>query len=409
MADNTQPDEQPVNQPGPDSTPEVTPETPEPKTDTKSKVQSRKSKDNAAAPKPAKADQSANQPISQSVAESAPVDKPVKPEASKPDAAKPAVTAVAADAPAGEPRNWRPLIIKVVAALVGVVIILLAVFAVLIYKYQSDSSVVRAVSEVVPYPAESVNGHWVSYSDYLFELNTYKNYLTSQGGQNGQPAVDFNSTSGKAQLKQIKQQVLTQLKTNAVVSQLAAQKKITVSSKEVNDEVSKLSKQAGGDAKLKQVLQQVYGWNLGDLKRKLKFQLLQQKLQQNVTSDPKALAAAKAKAQDILNQIKAGGNFADLAKKYSMDTGTASNGGDLGFFDKDSGLDPTFYAAAAALQPGQVSDLVKTQFGYHIIEVIEKDGSKIHAAHILIEPVDFNTYLNGQVKKAKVSAYIHVK
>lgn len=390
MADSTQPADQPVNQPEP--TPEVAP-TPEPKKTTKPKAATKKT-DTPAEAKPAPEVKAASAP------------KPAKSDTPQPVTAP--VTAAAADLPA-EPRNWRPLAIKLAAIVVGVIIILLAVFAVLIYKYQSDNSVVRAASEVVPFPAESVNGHWVSYSDYLFELNTYKNYLQSQSGQNGQPAVNFNSASGQAQLKQIKQQVLSQLKTNAVVSQLASQKKIKVSDKEVNDEVAKLSKQAGGDAKLKQVLQQVYGWNLGDLKRKLRFQLLQQKLQQNVTSDPKALAQAKAKAQDILNQIKAGGDFATLAKKYSMDSGTASNGGDLGFFDKDSGLDPTFYAAAAALQPGQVSDLVKTQFGYHIIEVNEKDGAKIHAAHILIEPVDFNSYLNDQVKKAKSSVYIHVK
>jgi hypothetical protein len=387
VADTNQPAEEPVNQPV-ENTPEVNP-APEPKKTTKpaSKPAAKK----APAPK-------ADVPAAKADAPAEPA-KPVAQSNATPAAA--VVTA--------EPRNRRSLIIKVVAVVGGVAVILLAVFAVLIYKYQNDSSVVRAAANVVPYPVESVNGHLVSYNDYLFELNTYKNYLVSQGGQNGQPAVNFNTASGKAQLKQIKQQVLSQLKTNAVVTQLAADKKVKVSNKEINDEVAKLSKQAGGDAKLKQVLQQVYGWNLGDLKRKLRFQLLQQKLQTAVTSDPKALAQAKAKAQDVLNQVKAGGDFATLAKKYSMDSGTASNGGDLGFFDSTSGLDQTFYNAAAALQPGQVSDLVKTQFGFHIIKVVEKDGAKIHAAHILIQPVDFNSYLNDQVKKAKSSVYVHVK
>ena len=395
MADTNQPADQPKNQPVPEAAPEVSQPAPEPKKTTKPAAKPAAKKTPAA--KPADAPKEA------------PKTADAKPAAVKPADSKPADSTASAAAVVAEPRNLRPLIIKVVAVVVAVVIILLAVFAVLIYKYQNDSSVVRAAASVVPYPAESVNGHWVSYSDYLFELNTYKNYLVSQGGQNGQPAVNFTTASGKAQLKQIKQQVLTQLKTNAVVSQLAADKKIKVTDKEINDEVSKLSKQAGGDAKLKQVLQQVYGWNIGDLKRKLRFQLLQQKLQQAVTNDPKALAQAKAKAQDVLNQVKGGADFAATAKKYSMDSGTASNGGDLGFFDSSSGLDQTFYNAAAALQPGQVSDLVKTQFGYHIIKVIEKDGAKIHAAHILIEPVDFNSYLNDQVKKAKVSTYIHVK
>ena len=404
MAETNQPAETPENQPAP--TPEVNQPAPapEPKKTTKPKTvreaeaQPQKPKAEKPEAKPAAAAAEGPKVPAAKSGETKPAAKPAEKTAAALDAVKPA-----------EPRNLRPLIIKVAAVVVAVIVVLIVVFGVLVYKYQSDSSVVKAASAIIPYPAERVNGHWVSYNDYLFELNTYKNYLISQSGQNGQPAVNFNSASGKAQLKQIKTQVLSQLKTNAVVTQLAAQKKVTVSSKEVNDEVKKLSQQAGGDTKLKQVLASVYGWNVNDLKRKLKFQLLQQKLQDKVTSDPAALAQAKAKAQDVLNQVKAGGDFAALAKKYSMDSGTASNGGDLGFFDSTSGLDQTFYNAAAALQPGQVSDLVKTQFGYHIIKVIEKDGAKIHAAHILIEPVDFNSYLNDQVKKAKVSTYIHVK
>ncbi|RRA47346.1 peptidyl-prolyl cis-trans isomerase [Acidipila sp. EB88] len=82
-------------------------------------------------------------------------------------------------------------------------------------------------------------------------------------------------------------------------------------------------------------------------------------------------AAAKTKAQGILDQVRKGGNFADLAKKNSDDPGSKGNGGELGFIKKGVTV-PAFEQAAFALQPGQTSDLVKTQFGYHIIQAEEK-------------------------------------
>jgi len=88
-------------------------------------------------------------------------------------------------------------------------------------------------------------------------------------------------------------------------------------------------------------------------------------------ADAKTDAAAKAKAQGILDQLHHGGDFAALAKANSDDPGSKDNGGDLGFFQKGK-MVPAFEQAAFALQPGQISGLVKTSFGYHIIQVEEK-------------------------------------
>jgi len=88
-------------------------------------------------------------------------------------------------------------------------------------------------------------------------------------------------------------------------------------------------------------------------------------------ASPAADAAAKQKAEDVLKQIKAGGNFAELAKKYSDDPGSKDQGGELGFL-KHGVTVPEFDQAAFSLPVGQTSNLVKTKFGYHIIQVEEK-------------------------------------
>ncbi len=85
-------------------------------------------------------------------------------------------------------------------------------------------------------------------------------------------------------------------------------------------------------------------------------------------------SAAKAKAQDVLKQLQSGTSFADLAKKYSDDPGSKDQGGELPMMST-SGLDPAYAKAAMALNPGQTSGLVRSQFGYHIIQTEQKQAA----------------------------------
>ena len=105
---------------------------------------------------------------------------------------------------------------------------------------------------------------------------------------------------------------------------------------------------------------------------------------------PRVNAAEKEKARTAIEELRkrivdGGEDLAGLAKKYSDDPGSASNGGDLGW-QKRGTFVPEFEAMAYKLEKNQVSPVIETEFGFHIIQLIERRGNLIHTRHILLKP-----------------------
>lgn len=97
-------------------------------------------------------------------------------------------------------------------------------------------------------------------------------------------------------------------------------------------------------------------------------------------------AYAKQKLEGIRKEIVEGGkSFETLAGLYSDDPGSRDNGGDLGFISRGDVV-PEFAAAAFKLQEGEISQVIKSKYGYHIIQMIKRQGDQVHVRHILIRP-----------------------
>jgi peptidyl-prolyl cis-trans isomerase C len=111
----------------------------------------------------------------------------------------------------------------------------------------------------------------------------------------------------------------------------------------------------------------------------------------------------KEKADDVLKKVKAGEDFAKLAADFSDDTGTKSKGGELGFFSKGS-MVPAFEQAAFALKPGEVSELVETDFGFHVIKVDEKKEAVSEPFETIKEKVTKQALREKQ--ETKVSEFV---
>ena len=120
-------------------------------------------------------------------------------------------------------------------------------------------------------------------------------------------------------------------------------------------------------------------------------------------ADAAGKAQAKEKAQSILKQLKSGKDFATLAREHSQDPGSAAQGGDLGFFQQGQMVGP-FNDVAFTLKPGTTSDIVETQFGYHIIKVAEKQPART----VPLEEVrpKLEQYLKNLNRESQTDAFV---
>jgi peptidyl-prolyl cis-trans isomerase SurA len=112
---------------------------------------------------------------------------------------------------------------------------------------------------------------------------------------------------------------------------------------------------------------------------------------------------AKAKADTILAEIKKGGDFELIAKRESMDQGSKAQGGDLGW-NRRGAMVPEFERMMFQLQPGQISPVIETAFGFHIIKVDRVQAAEVKARHILISPVIDSADVAAAKKEAELVA-----
>ena len=113
---------------------------------------------------------------------------------------------------------------------------------------------------------------------------------------------------------------------------------------------------------------------------------------------------AKTKAETLLKDLRAGKDFAATAKENSQDPGSAPNGGDLGYFEQGQ-MVPPFEQAAFALKAGEMSEVVETQFGYHIIKVADKQDSRVVPLDEAKQQIE--QYLSQQNRHAQTELFVN--
>lgn len=297
---------------------------------------------------------------------------------------------------------------KLPLILVGLVVacvIILGVFAVGIYKFEWKDPVTLKVASIFNYPAFFVNGKTVSYAKYEQYLNTYTTY-TKEFYIKEEQKLDVNSKEAQDILADSKEKIKELLIKNAIVKQEIQKRKIKYTNKEVNDAFNEFLKNTGGEEEVKTNLNKYYGITVTKFRSDFFMDaFLSGKLQNAITGDKALTEDAEKKAQVILTDLKSGADFAETAKKSSEDSQTAPNGGDLGFIKKGM-MVPEFEDAAYKLNVGEVSGLVKTVYGYHILKLAEVNGEERKVSHILIQARDYEWWIGEQTKNAKIKYWV---
>lgn len=197
--------------------------------------------------------------------------------------------------------------------------------------------------------------------------------------------TDPKSPQGQETIKSLKQQVLDQLINDVVIAQYADSRKIKVTDDDLNARIAQMIQDAGSVDKLNEYMTKNQ-LTLADLCALVRNQLLGEVVLNDVTAPIPTVGeqvhvrhilvetpALAAQVRDLAR--KPGADFAALAKQYSKDETSKANGGDLGWVPRGV-LDPRLEAVIFELPINQVSDVVTTQFGYHIAQVLEKDKSR---------------------------------
>jgi len=281
--------------------------------------------------------------------------------------------------------------------------------------------------------AAKVNGEVIT----LDELNKQVDQLKKQYPQM------FEGADGEGRLIDFKQRLLDNLINQKLIGQAGEEKGIEVTDADIKKQVDQLKAGFKDDAQFKSALESA-GMTEESLATQVGDQLLTQKLIESLASDVKTTDAQvqgyydqnktqffqkeakrashilfkpeeKAKAEQVLKQLTDGGDFAALAKANSVDTATASKGGDLGW--PTTAYVSEFEAALAKLKVGETSGLVQSPYGWHIIRVTdEREGSQQKLTDVKDQIVQILTqqsradayqkYLDGLRKKAKIEILV---
>ncbi len=278
---------------------------------------------------------------------------------------------------------------------------------------QESAAIVQEPAETVETSPDTVmavvNGDKITQADVDKEIQPQLERLSSMG--QGGPRADKMK-------QQLRKRGLEMIIMQKLLTEKVEEKNIEISQDEIDEKFAEIAEQSGRSMdEIKQQAMQ-HGMSAADMDDKMKMGLAVEKLiekemegsienadeeeakaffeeNKDKYSKPEMVKAshilistrelkddaekaeAKKKAEEILAKIKEGGNFEELAKEYS-DCPSKSQGGDLGFFPKER-MVPEFSEAAFALEPGEISDVVETQFGYHIIKVADQKDPETNA------------------------------
>lgn len=270
-----------------------------------------------------------------------------------------------------------------------------------VYFMDVNSPLFKSMIKIFPYPAAVVNWHNITLDDWATEYFAWKKASEKHASQN----LD----------SQLREDVLNKLINEVLANKLAEKFNIEFTNEDIDKEIEIFKKNFNNDqAAMEKSIDEQLGWTFDEFKQRLiRPNALIRKLSEAVPKSEIVWDEARKRADEVLKRLSEGEDFAMVAKEKSDDVGSARKGGDLGWFSRGK-MVKEFEDAAFSLEVGQVSGLVKSEFGYHIIKVEDKKiadeanniEEQVKARHILIAPRTFDDYMKEMLNSAKVWRFI---
>lgn len=255
-----------------------------------------------------------------------------------------------------------------------------------------------------PPAAARVNGQIITLADFEKELARYEAAQRSLGGTQPNGQYPYQTD------------VLDYLIEQTLIEQAAASEGIAVSEQELDTEVQRLKTETG-DVAFQEWLQ-ANQYTFDEFRRVLRAQLIAQAMIDKVATSVAATAdqvrarhivvTSVETGQVILTQLEQGADFSTLARTYSLDESTRLNGGDLGFFPRGLLLAPEIEEAAFSLAVGETSQIIESDFGIHIVQVLDREPARPLSAEIQqrLRAVAFEKWLDQLWQTATVERNI---
>ncbi len=294
---------------------------------------------------------------------------------------------------------WRISILSILS----VVVVWYIVLGVGVYSGTWRGGRTESVLRITPLPVAFVKWHPIWYSDYLNQrtaVQKYTAYLASSTSSGTTKPTDVELTS----------MTLNTLMRTELSNQIMKTLNISVGTSDVDQAYQTQLLQNGNADQVASTIKQLYGWTPEQFKTNVvRPAVVRSSIQEKLSFDTKLSATAKTQADKVLALVKADPkNFSDLAKKYSEDT-YGANGGDLGFVGKNE-QDKAIEDAAFGLELNTISDVIHTQYGFHILEVTEKktvDGNdQVHLYMITVLAPQVDTYITSIAKKTSTQVFV---
>ena len=253
--------------------------------------------------------------------------------------------------------------------LLAIYVVIGVLGAYMIYNQKSTNIVAKSLSVIYPYPCAFVKNSPIWMSQYYRQLDFLTKYNIAASDKK---SADFPTVS------ELPQKVIDNLVEEKIDYIEAKKLNVEVTDTELNKAVADQGDEKEYAAKIKQL----YGMTIAEYKNVIALEILKEKLKTTVLTRVRLsqiLTIDQASIGSAKNELNKGANFADVVTKYSQDSLTSKDSGDMGFWRKGelaASISQEFEDKVFALKVGDVSDVIQTKYGYHIIKVTDRVEGK---------------------------------